>query len=448
MSQEIKGPILLKNEGDQSHELSEVKSNCCNICGLIIQILIWCLIGVTIIYYINGKTDEIYDFIIVLSVLYVAYIIGELCCSDTFQYLCNRTSTSSIYDKMGDIFKTVPEIKFNCECYHYEIRSYTERDKNGKIHYRREERKVTTFTDSYKIPIYSCRDVSGLFYLNCPEALAQKKAYIQLELNQEINFADSISYSDYVKYKDHFWRANRFRDTHMNFSETRYVPGLDKNNFVQMGDFEPAGVNVCNYIICTLLTVVEFYKRYVNSFSLRQKYTIRKLVSTRYNLDSPSMQEKYVNFAPQINIQVQQYTYSPNYYNYVNNEMNVDLPTKEELEQAEQYQNQIPNYQIMNVGGESQFGVVQDNPNYSSYNQNLPPPAFAQIPGNIPLDIQYVNNQGNLPNNFGQGNYNYNSQPYPDFPTQIELEQQSAQQFIPPAGSGYIPPQNNYQNSY
>ena len=69
------------------------------------------------------------------------------------------------------------------------------------------------------MPYYSSRDISGLFILNCQKEVVQNKAYIQLELLEEINFADNISYMDYENVKNDFYMRNRPRDfMFINFS--------------------------------------------------------------------------------------------------------------------------------------------------------------------------------------------------------------------------------------
>ena len=52
-------------------------------------------------------------------------------------------------------------------------------------------KKVNSYKETYLFPYYSERDVSGLFYLECNSP--EKKHYIQLDIDTEINFADAIS---------------------------------------------------------------------------------------------------------------------------------------------------------------------------------------------------------------------------------------------------------------
>ena len=51
----------------------------------------------------------------------------------------------------------------------------------------------------------SFRDESGLLALKCGKSKKIRKAYVELEIKLEINFADAISYSDYEKAKSDFY---------------------------------------------------------------------------------------------------------------------------------------------------------------------------------------------------------------------------------------------------
>ena len=147
--------------------------------------------------------------------------------------------------------------------------------------------RVTTHQETYDFPYYSERDVSGLFYLDCDTAFVNRKCYILLDIFDEINFADAISYMDYQTQKDLFWRRNRFRDVRFHFEESRFIPGLVRENLVSLTESDPCCVNFFFYFLFTLLTFVEFYRIYFDSLCIYQTYRIRKLVSTRYDLNQP-----------------------------------------------------------------------------------------------------------------------------------------------------------------
>ena len=359
----------------------------------VFQIGVWLSFVLVIILAIAGAEAK-NSVAFIFGFFYLVYICLEFF-SPTSKYLCNKRTSEGIYEKMGIYFRTPPEINFFCECYHYEIRHH-----RGKGKSRTTKEKIVTYSENYSLPYYSERDVSGLFYLNCDKAYVERKHFIKLNLKEEINFADAISYMDYEFAKELFWRRNRFKDVYFNFVENRIVPGMTHYNLIQMSDQAPWSANFLVFCIATILTFSEIYKLYFNSFCVYQKFKVRKLVSTRYDLNMPV----YQTFVPQINLIVQQYNYQPQDYNYVNNQYQVQLPTQEELERAKQYQNKIPNYQLSSGQGNIQAGVILDNPGYSSYevNNNLPPAAFASYAGDVALNSNQINANGNLPPGFGK----------------------------------------------
>ena len=187
-------------------------------------------------------------------------------CSSTSKYLRNKKTGQEMYETMGTFFSALPSIIFECQCYHNEIVHYTTRDEKGNTHYETRTERVVTYSETYNMPFYSARDVSGLFFLNCDEAYVKKKLYIKLELKEEINFADAISYMDYQYYKEQFWKRNRFRDVYMDFNEKRKVNGLVHHNLIKISQHEPCFISFGWFMIFTLLTVCEFYKLYINTF--------------------------------------------------------------------------------------------------------------------------------------------------------------------------------------
>lgn len=267
--------------------------------------------------------------------------------------------------------------------------------------------KVTTYKDTYTLPYYSERDVSGLFYLNCNMAYVRRKCYIKLNLEKEINFADEISCMDYENEKEYFWQRNRFRDSQFDFKETREIPGMKSHNLVKLSENEPYFASFMYFSLFTLLTFSELYKSWFDSYCIYQKFKIRKLISTRYDLNQPT----YQKLIPQLDCINQQYSYQPDYYNYINPNQKVKMPTPVELENAKKYQSWIPNYKTSNGYGSTQPGVVLDCPEYSYYDATQPPPAFAPIAGDVALGQDYINPTGEPPKGFGQPGFQFNITP-------------------------------------
>ena len=278
------------DQGPQKEE------NCCyNVACWIFQVLTWAtLITCTILVIIS---DSIAPIFASFGVSYLVYIILEFC-SNTAKYLCNKSSDLGMYYKMGKLFQTPPVISFHCECYHYETHYYTTTDSEGRTHTESRTERVTTYRETYNVPYYSARDVSGLFYLNCDRANIEKKYYIKLELKEEINFADAISLYDYEREKSDFWARNRFRDVYFDFSESRVIPGIKHHNLVKLKVNEPCMVNFFWFFLFTFFTFSELYKLYFESVCIFQRFKVRKIVSTRYDLNQP----EYQVLVPQINL--------------------------------------------------------------------------------------------------------------------------------------------------
>ena len=354
--------------------------------GLVVQVLVWIFLILVIIAGAgsNGKGEkrenEVFKkddtdiaFYVIFVIIYVIYLIIEFC-STTCSYLMHKSSNEAIYDRMQRIFSTHPEIIFHCECFHYQYR----RTQDGK-HYKE---RVTTYREDYSMPYYSSRDVSGLFLLNCNKEIVKNKSFIQLELLKEINFADNISYMDYEATRYDFYMRNRPRDYYMDYNEKRTIPNFTEYNLVSIGNQKNKFINIGFFVLATLLTGAEIYKYYLDKKCVPQRFTVRKIISTRYDLNAPEYNARYQSFTPALDLQNQQYTYQPEEYNYLNNDYNPDLPTQEELERAGQYDDKIPNYEISNYpsfDGDNKVGIVKDDPSYKSKNEsNEIPPGCAQ----------------------------------------------------------------------
>ena len=412
---------------------------CYDILGKILQVLVIVSFALMILNFIInlgiGRNILIYIFVII----YVLFIISELC-STTASFLSNKTTEAGIKNIMANLIQTPPTIEFYCECYHYVTRTVyysppkrrggrkgggkkSGGKKSGGVHkarkpagghrsggrhhgVRHERRKVTTYRETAYFPYYCARDVSGLFEINNSREQAMGKVYVRLELTPEINFADELTYMDYEQFRSDFYNRNRPRDQHMTYRETRYVKGLNNLNLVCIRDQEPCGVNLCMFILFTIIPLAELYKCYVDSYCLDQSFKIRKLISTRYNLNQ---QQQYEYFTPSINVPNQQYSFEPNNYNYLNNDYKVQKPTNEEINKASIYKEKIPNYQCVSytsINGEIKVGVVKDDPAYCSANLNEAPPPNCQDVGPQPGN-NMPNQNGNM--NFNNVNVNINN---------------------------------------
>ena len=351
---------------------------CCNCSETTYNVFGWIFQVATWVFFICSFASKFQQpaFFVPAFLFYFIYYIIEFC-SPTASYLCNKSTAMGMYEKMLQYFRTPPVIKWYCECYHFEDVPHKRTNSRGEteVYYTRE--KVVTHTDSATMSYHFSRDVSGPFVLECDPNAIRNKFFIKLQLFQNIDFADSLTVSEYLRQKTAFINMNRILDTHFDFSENRYIPGVVEYNLVKITEEEPACVNFGLFFLLTVLTFVEFYKIYMNYFSLSQEFTIKKVISTSYDLNFGEFLTKYQPVIPVLNLIKIQYTFQPSDYNYSNE--SYPLPSKEEVEKDDN-KKKMNKYIIQenkepeNKKQDANFVEVnQKNENTSGY--NMPPPS-------------------------------------------------------------------------
>ena len=323
---------------------------------IILQVLLWLMILFTLV----NK-----DLFPLLIVMYIIYLIIELT-SHTSRFLLNKSSTNFIYNKLKEIFSSAPTFKLSCECYHYERGIEERKDNKGHIIKVEVTNRITTYRCSEFFPYYSFRDISGLFKIDLNSDVLRNKNYIKLDIDTKIGFADTISCSDYEAFKAHFMNANRYKDEKMDFKEEINIPNLSRTNLIKIKDEEPFYANFLIFLICVIFTMgVPFEIMFVN-ISIDGKFQIHKIVSTRYNLNDMNYNNMYGNLIPSIKLGNNEFNFTPEDYGYIDKNVEVNLPTLEEIENAKKYENQI------------KYPVFDDNNNFNNnINNNLTgePPA-------------------------------------------------------------------------
>ena len=376
---------LPKENSLNSQESSDnCEKKCVRIFTWIFQIMCWFFLLLVVIFISTKNFDGWMACLIIFITFYCLYIPFEIFYSPTSIFLRNISSSEGIYQNLVKYFKTGPKILLNCESFHMETTTYITTDSNGYRRVNNVTEKVVTHKETLDFPYYSSRDVSGMFNLNCDQASINDKCFIKLELIEDINFADPISYMDYVFESNIFYERNVHRDRELDFTMSRTVPGMIRLNLIKIGDSQPLTINFFFFVVSTILTLAEPYKSYVNSFCIQQKFTVRKLVSTRFDLNQPEFDEIYQGLNPKINLITKRYDFPKNDYNYINNDCQVNIPSKEEINLAQEFQGKIPVYRTSNAG------VVLDNNNLQG-NHNI------NINKDIKNDNKGVQNEVNIP---------------------------------------------------
>ena len=371
-----------------------------NISGWIFQVGTWLFL---ILFIVIHKTA----LIVLCIIAYLLYLLIEFF-SPMSRYLCNKSSNLGIYEKVRTYFQTPPKIKWKIECFHYETHDHVKISPAGIDRYTSKER-VVTYNGSSEMQYYSARDISGPFNLDCDPNLIGRKYYIKLELKADIQMADPETIADYQYQKNFFLNQNMYKDDFYNLDEKKTIPGMDQYTLVKIGNEDPISVNFFLFFLFTILTFVEFYKIYINCFCIYQKFIIKKIVSTRYNLNLPVYNQKYQSNIPIINLIKISYNFNSSDYNYLNQKYDLNLPSKEEVERYNQNMpnennNQIPpqNNQFM-TNKPMNMGDMQIAINNQNQNSNQIPPQNNQFMANKPMtmgDMQIAINNQNQPNQF------------------------------------------------
>ena len=293
----------------------------------------------------------------ILIIIYFFYLIIEFTSNTSF-FLLNKKSTNSIYYKLKEFFSTAPVVKISCECFHIEKQLVESKDENGKKITQYIDRKVVTYNGSEYFPYYSFRDTSGLFKIDLNSDIFKNKTYIKLNLEKVISFADAISFSDYQNFKNNFIYQNSHRDEKMDFHEDFSIPNLSKTNLIKIRDNEPFYVNFLFFFLCVILTMGIPYELLLDQISIEGKFQIKKMISTRYNLNSIEYDNIYGMSIPAIKLGINEFNFIPEEYGHIDQNMEINLPTLEEIENAKIYQSKV-NYPIFDEGP----GPIPNDPN-------------------------------------------------------------------------------------
>lgn len=289
---------------------------------------------------------------------YVANILIH-CCSPIYQYLGNKVGNKGIYDIMKEYFKAAPRIELKTESYHMT-------SSGGK---RKSRHRVVTYTYKEDFKYYSFKDVSGLFLLDIPNSSSIH--YIQLQIINEINFADAISFADYRQRKIDIYNENKNRDTCISYIEQRTYENYKRFNLIKLDGGDICFFQRWIYVIFVLLTFGWVYDIIFNSFCIQQNFTVRKLVSTRYNLLDEEHSVQYNSLKPTLSIKSNVYTYDEEETGILYESNKMAPPSADDIERAKLYEKEIPKYIATNLIGN--VGIVQ-NVNNMYVGINVPAP--------------------------------------------------------------------------
>ena len=307
------------------------------ICGWFFSLLLWILIIMAIIY-------QNTPYIIFASIFYFQYFYSELC-SPTLKAL-NSISNQKINTILERLIKGKPNLYLKCECYHNV-------QKNAGQTTRTEE--VITHSETINFNHISYRDISGQLILNIDVSDLTKKYYIALEIIKKAYLSDNNSISHYYSLKNNIIENNQDRDAYFIYYNDIDIEGLPNFYLIKLKDEEPFFIaNGFWYFIFTLLTLVEFYKIYVNSLILHQSFIIKKLLSISYDVNTD---QRFNSFNPSFFIK-----HTNQHFQYNNTEINLLH------EQINEINND--NINVINVAHNENRNNQQNNNNQEKEDKN------------------------------------------------------------------------------
>ena len=358
------------------------------IIGWILQVLSWIFLILFLVFH------KLY-LIGIFFVAYLLYILFEFL-SPTAKFLFTKNSSLDLYQKMRGYFQMPPKIKWIIKCWNDKN---SEHQNNNRHHFTSEERELCM---SY----YSSRDISGYFQLDCDPKKIHAKAFIKLELEADINFADQATFNDYLFQKLKFYNQYTKIYTHCQILEEKTIPWMKKYNLVKIGNFDPKSINAFLFSIFAILTFAEFYKIYMDRFCIYQKFQIRKVISTRYDLNLDKYIQMYQAYSPSLDLIYAKFTYQLSDYYYRKKKYKLNLPPIEIVENRVEYIKKLPS--------ELQFPIetnANQFPNQMPYQSQFPNnmPYQRKFPNNMPYQNQFLNQmyyQNQIPNQMPDLNIN------------------------------------------
>lgn len=129
----------------------------------------------------------------------------------------------------------------------------------------------------------------------------------------------------------------------MDFYQRNIINGLTTYNLINITQSKPCGMSYFWYIFFIFIGIAQLYKIYINSRCIYKSFTIRKLISSRYSLSTEECDIKYRKLDPAINFEDKNITFKSNEFGHISNDFKLKLPTQEEIEAAQQYDDKIFN---------------------------------------------------------------------------------------------------------
>eukprot|EP01022_Parablepharisma_sp_SALTPOND_P028515 TRINITY_DN71084_c0_g1_i1.p1 TRINITY_DN71084_c0_g1~~TRINITY_DN71084_c0_g1_i1.p1 ORF type:complete len:385 (+),score=9.78 TRINITY_DN71084_c0_g1_i1:143-1297(+) len=257
-------------------------------CDWTLNIIFWGAIALLISAYAVplSLTSQIVS-IIFISLSGLIYYINGFCFSH-MDYFRNLTDVSDISREMNKIFRTPPKVMMSIMCYHYGTRGY----ESGSI-IRTIGSKKLTHRNEQGLKYQSWRDISGTFMLDTSQATEKENvAYVKLKLSTNISFANDGSGEDFERIRTRFKKENLY-DDHQDYQESFYLEDLVESYMVQVTDAVPFCFGPGYFTWWTIFAFHAPYTTYVDRYCYAQECVVKKVISTRQDLNNEEMNKLY-----------------------------------------------------------------------------------------------------------------------------------------------------------
>lgn len=291
----MKGIVELQKDFN-AQEIKIVKKQK-HICSFILNFLQFITRGYLLVVIIGYNIDRekfrphlrlILDFVWILILTEVTVFI-ELMCSSTLRYLWNKHSSDKIYEYVGKIKNTRPEIYFTCECYHFETRvryvteHYTVQGSKGP------ETRTRQRMETYQEKVVTHRENESFDYQRFFEIspMISDDIYhndlIKIKFGKKIQFGDDWSRSQYDSQLAYFISRNRNRDTHFGYLEYKEIAGFKDRMFSANGEVHCFLVHWFWYLILSFMGFTWAYRMWLEGKCIRGEFDFHMLVFKNRN---------------------------------------------------------------------------------------------------------------------------------------------------------------------
>ena len=316
----------------------------------IIQLLLWILLISYIIskkieYFknkISTKSILNYILIICLTVNYIIYIISNILFSKIFLFLLNKKTSKKLKETLQKNIKKLPKIIISINCYHIENNN---NENDTKINNSEEsnyinttnetiQTKITTYNENKEFKYYSCRDISGEINLDNDIFKQENFIFVDLNLDYEIIFGDTITMYDYDTFKNNILTENKWRDVHLDCEEKKIINLDFENKIIQIDGTNSDYINWQLFSIILLFGLIEFYKMYIERYIIIKNYTIKKVISTRNIINK----DNFNDLDPKIVFHGGNILINENNETFINKDYKPRNITKSEIEESKKYE--------------------------------------------------------------------------------------------------------------